>query len=81
MQITVTSPDDPAARIEARGFSPQGFVEGLIERASHVALLSPGRMGQRDMQRFFREISAHSDNIPQLPDEAFTRESFYRDHD
>jgi hypothetical protein len=26
-------------------------------------------------------MAAFSDKIPQLPDEAFTRESFYRDHD
>jgi hypothetical protein len=33
------------------------------------------------MEEFFRVMAAHSDKIPQLPDEAFTRESFYRDHD
>jgi hypothetical protein len=26
-------------------------------------------------------MAANSDKIPQLPDEAFTRESFYQDHD
>ena len=30
---------------------------------------------------FFESMAAKSDKIPQLPDEAFLRESFYRDHD
>jgi len=29
---------------------------------------------------FFDEMAAHSAKIPALPDEAFTRESFYADH-
>jgi hypothetical protein len=33
------------------------------------------------MQAFYDALAAHSDKIPQLPDEAFTRESFYQDHD
>jgi hypothetical protein len=27
------------------------------------------------------DMATHSDNVPLLPDEAFTRESFYQDHD
>jgi hypothetical protein len=34
-----------------------------------------------DMATFLREMASFSDKIPQLPDEAFTRESFYQDHD
>jgi len=33
------------------------------------------------MRVFFEAMTANSENIPQLPDEAFERESFYRDHD
>ena len=34
-----------------------------------------------DIEEFTRAMSANSERIPQLPDEAFTRESFYQDHD
>jgi hypothetical protein len=34
-----------------------------------------------NLEKFFEEMAAHSDKIPLLPDEAFTRESFYQDHD
>jgi hypothetical protein len=32
-------------------------------------------------EKFFESFSANSENIPILPDEAYTRESFYSDHD
>lgn len=79
MQITVTIPDEFAAQVQARGLTPEGYVESLIERAAHTAPSPSGK--HRDMQEFFREMAAHSDKIPQLPDQAFTRESFYQDHD
>ena len=34
-----------------------------------------------DMETFLREMAAFSDKIPEFPDEVFTRESFYQDHD
>jgi hypothetical protein len=34
-----------------------------------------------DIKDFVRAMSANSEKIPQLPNEAFTRESFYQDHD
>jgi hypothetical protein len=33
------------------------------------------------MASFFEAMAADSGKIPQLPDEAFTRKSFYQDHD
>jgi hypothetical protein len=30
---------------------------------------------------FLEGMAVHSGKIPQLPDAAFTRESFYREHD
>jgi hypothetical protein len=33
------------------------------------------------MKAFFKVMAAHSERIPQLPDEAFTRESFYEEPD
>jgi hypothetical protein len=33
------------------------------------------------MEEFLQAMAAFSDKKPQLPDEAFTRESLYQDHD
>jgi hypothetical protein len=34
-----------------------------------------------NMEEFLQKMAEFSDKIPRLPDEAFTRESFYQDHD
>ena len=90
MQITVTIPDEFAAQVQASGLTPESFVEKLIaeqiaspiKKAAHSISLAPRRSGlARDMEAFFKAIVANSDKLPQLPDEAFTRESFYQDHD
>jgi hypothetical protein len=91
LQITVTIPDEVVADAQARGLTPESYVEKLIANQnlgskSHHDLASSSdsiNTAQRldDLERFFEGISAHSDKIPLLPDEAFTRESIYSDHD
>jgi len=82
MQITVTIPDEFAAQVKARGLSPESYVESLIDDAARVATaVLPPAKPKMDMEEFFQAMAAYSDKIPQLPDEAFTRESFYQDHD
>lgn len=80
MQVTVTIPDELAAQVRARGITPESFVSRLIEDAARD---NPGAAEDRarDMQAFFEAMAASSDKIPQLPDEAFARENFYRDRD
>ena len=73
----MTSP--PRSR---RGVSPESYVRSLIEEAVRSAPAVPGLAAPRmDMETFFKGMAAYSEKIPQLPDEAFTRESFYQDHD
>ena len=82
MQITIEIPDELAAQVQARGLTPERYVETLIEDAARtVPLLLPPAKPRMDMEQFFDAMAAHSDKIPKLPDEAFTRESFYQDHD
>jgi hypothetical protein len=84
MQITVTIPDEFAAQVQARGMNPESYVESLIEDAARTAATTsvPVRPKDKmDMETFLQKMAAFSDRIPQLPDEAFTRESFYADHD
>lgn len=84
MQITVEMPDEFAAQVQAQGLTPESYVRNLIDDAARSAQTAPGPVRPKDrmdMQTFLTKISANSDKIPQLPDEAFTRESFYQDHD
>jgi hypothetical protein len=82
MQITVEIPDEFVAQVQARGLTPESYVRSLIEDAARTAPLPlPPAKPKIDLEEFFRAMAANSDKIPQLPDEAFTRESFYQDHD
>ena len=80
MQVTVNIPDELAAQVQARGISPESFVSKLIEDAARGDRRTAER-NSRDMEAFFEAMAANSEKIPQLPDEAFSRESIYRDHD
>jgi hypothetical protein len=82
MQITVTIPDEFAALVQARGQEPQSFGQSVIDDAvrSAPAALPPAKP-KMNMEEFLQRMAQFSDKVPQLPDEAFTRESFYQDHD
>jgi hypothetical protein len=82
MQITVEIPDDLAAQVKARGLTPESYVRSLIDDAVRTSPTPlPPAKPKMDMEEFIRKMSEHSEKIPELPDEAFTRESFYQDHD
>ena len=74
MQITVNIPDEVAAQAQARGLSPESYVEALIaENApTEAASVSPAELAS-----YLDAMARHSDKIPDLPIEAFSRESFY----
>ena len=81
MEITVTIPDEVAEQAKARGLTPESYVEELVtEQGAAPKPLRTREQRRADMARFIEEISKNSEEIPLLPDEAFTRESFYSDH-
>jgi hypothetical protein len=80
MQITVNISDELAARVESRGIRLQTYVERLVEdQISHDPQLLSGKA--IDFDRFFVEMSIGSENLTTPSEQAFTRESFYSDHD
>jgi post-segregation antitoxin (ccd killing protein) len=82
MQVTVTIPDEIAAQIRARGLTVESYLEKLISEQTGKSETVTGAVNkQADLERFFEEMAAHSDKIPLLPDEAFSRESIYREND
>jgi hypothetical protein len=82
IQVQLT-PDTEArvqAHARAQGISAESLVQKLIEDA--IRPVVPRRSGPaQDMDAFFQAMAANSDKFPVLPDEAFTRKSFYSDHD
>ena len=82
MQIIVTIPAEFAALVQARGLEPQSYGQSVIDDAVRCSPLLPqSALARMTMKEFVTAMSANSENIPQLPDVAFTRERFYQDHD
>jgi len=80
MQITVTIPDELAAQAQARGLTPEGYIEKLIAEQSAPPQRSQ-ELSQEDFTASLDALTRYSDKIPALPIEAFSRESLYADHD
>jgi hypothetical protein len=82
MQITVTIPDEFAAEVRAQGSTPERFVESLVnDAARETSSQRDRRANPLKVQLLIEGLARHSEKIPQLPDAAFSRESFYNDHD
>mgnify|MGYP001486882524 CR=1 FL=1 len=70
------------ADARARGVEVRAYVESLLEEAVSGKVVSVRHQPTpEEMRAFFEAMAAGSEKIPQLPDEAFQRESFYQDHD
>jgi hypothetical protein len=82
MQVTVTIPDELAAQVQAQGLTPESYIEKLVADQAASSHPQPDSVNKlANLEKFFEEMAMHSDKVPLLPDEAFTRQSFYRDHD
>jgi hypothetical protein len=64
----------------AHGVDISAYAASLLEEATHVPAggkkLSPSQLNGT-----LQELAQFSQKIPLLPDEAFSREGLYRDHD
>ena len=71
-----------AAEAKAQGIEVKTYIESLLEQAAFAGgSTERHRPTGEDLRIFFQAMTADSAKIPQLPDEAFQRESFYQDHD
>ena len=64
----------------AHGVQPEAYAASLLEDAVQMGA-SAKTLTQDQLDRTLRELGQFSHKIPLLSDEAFTRESLYRDHD
>lgn len=64
----------------AHGIGLEPYAASLLEEAAHVASQANGLTKER-LDQTFKELAQFSHKIPLLPDEAFSRESLYRDED
>ena len=63
----------------AQGVNVEIYAAGLLEEAAHIT--APKTLSQEQLDQTLQELGQYSQKIPLLPDEAFSRESLYQDHD
>ena len=81
MQITLEIPDHVAAKAAVLGVSVEDYVREVLTRETLAASPRARVFTPEESRAWLDRMAQFSDQIPDLPDEAFTRESFYQDHD
>jgi hypothetical protein len=80
VDITPEAQAELARQAAEHGRAVEAYAASLLEEAAHL----PGverRLNAHRLETTLREMAQFSRKIPPLPDEAFTREGLYRDHD
>ena len=70
-----------AAQAAARGLDVPAYAAAILEQAARPAPLEPKNRSLEEFEKTLDRIAQFSHKIPLLPDEAFSRENLYRDHD
>jgi hypothetical protein len=83
MTIHVELTPEAAARLlaeaEAQGVSLEKVAERLLQEALVSRAAPQGNLTVGEFRAMLQSLSAASENLPNLPTESFTRESFYED--
>jgi hypothetical protein len=64
----------------AHGVDVGAYAASLLAEAAHVPA-GPKKLSQQQLEKTIEELGQFSHKIPLLPDEAFSRESLYRNPD
>jgi hypothetical protein len=80
VDITPEVQAEIARQAAAHGRAIEAYAASLLEGAVRPSA-GAGRLSQDRLENTFREMAEFSHKVPVLPDEAFTRESLYRDRD
>jgi hypothetical protein len=68
-----------ARQAESLGMDVPAYAATLLEKVAKPS--EPHVTDLEEFEKSLDRIAQFSDKIPALPDEAFSRESIYRDHD
>jgi len=66
-------------RAAEHGVKPEAYAATLIEEAVQIGATK--KLTTDQLEHTLQELTQFSHKIPLLPDEAFTREGLYRDHE
>lgn len=68
-----------AAAAQARGVAVEEYAGTLLREVLASPTTGTGKLTVDELHTMLKEIAEGSENLPQLPTSAFTRESFYED--
>jgi hypothetical protein len=80
VDITPETQAELARQAAAQGRAIEAYVASLLEEAAHLPA-SHASLSLDRLENALLEMAQFSHKIPSLPDEAFTCESLYQDHD
>lgn len=69
-----------ARQAAAHGVQLEPYAASLLEVAAHISATAK-KLTKDQLDRTLQELAQFSDKIPLLPDEAFSRQGLYQDHD
>ena len=85
MTITINIKPETEAELarqaEIHGMDVPAYAATILERATKPVEPPSTDRSIEEFEKSLDRIAQFSDKIPALPDEAFTREGIYRDHD
>ena len=67
------------AAAQARGIALEKYAETLLQNALASPTGGSGRLTVEEFHKMLRALAEGSERLPNIPTEAFTRESFYED--
>ena len=83
MDLTLHVASETAQRLrdqaQARGMELAAYAASVLEKSAANEGLDHRPKTRQEIDAFFAAMSENSQKLPQLPDEAFTRQSFYED--
>jgi len=65
----------------AQGVDIGAYAANLLEAAAAQRPAGSKKLSREQLDKTLQDLAQFSHKIPLLPDEAFSRESLYRDHD
>jgi hypothetical protein len=80
VDITPEAQAELARQAAAHGRAIEAYAASLLEEAAHLPA-GANRLNEDSLEKALLEMAQFSHKIPSLPEEAFARESLYRDHD
>lgn len=85
MSITIELAPEVEARLteeaQARGLAVEEYAQRILERDSRPRLPEPKQLSDEEFFAAIERMGQYSDKIPPMPNETFSREMIYQDHD